>query len=527
MEPPAQELSLDQAKAQIAELQAEVQRLRSLIKSADNENEGRSMFSARRSIKSIIGGPDQGTQLIGQTVTICGWVRTIRLANKGAMAFVMINDGSTFDALQVVVDSDRPGFPELEGPNASTGASFWAKGRVVESKGKGQKVEILASTVSLIGGCDPVAYPLAKKQHTLEHLRTVGHLRARTATISAVARVRNALAYATHQFFQERGFVYLHTPVITASDCEGAGEMFQVTTLLSPPKGQSTTKISDVPAGQAGEVDYSKDFFGRPAYLTVSGQLNGEQYACAMSNIYTFGPTFRAENSFTARHLAEFWMIEPEMAFVDLEENMDVAEAYLKHCIRYVLQHCPEDMAFFDKNDKEKPTLLHRLQHVADTPFKRVTYTEAIDALLKSGKQFEVPVSWGIDMGSEHERYLTEQVFKMPIIVTNYPKDFKAFYMRLNDDGKTVAAMDVLVPRVGEIIGGSQREERIEVLKARLVEKGLKEEPYEAYLDLRRYGSVPHSGFGLGFERLVLFTTGMENIRDVIPFPRWPGHAEF
>jgi asparaginyl-tRNA synthetase len=323
----------------------------------------------------------------------------------------------------------------------------------------------------------------------------------------------------------------LHTPVITASDCEGAGEMFQVTTLLSPGTGQTVKKGSDIPViKETGEIDYSKDFFDKPAYLTVSGQLNGEQYACALSNIYTFGPTFRAENSFTVKHLAEFWMIEPEMAFYDLQDNMDLAEAYLKFCIKFVLEHCPEDMEFFDKEDKErgsKPTLIPRLKHVLETPFKRVTYTEAVEALIKSGHKFEVEVKWGLDLGTEHERYLTEQIFKMPTIVTDYPKDFKAFYMRLNEDGKTVRAMDVLVPRIGEIIGGSQREERLDVLLALIKEKGLNEEAYSHYLDLRRFGTVPHSGFGLGFERLVMFTTGLENIRDVIPFPRWPKHAQF
>lgn len=335
-------------------------------------------------------------------------------------------------------------------------------------------------------------------------------------------RVRNALAYATHRFFQERSFVYLHTPLITTSDCEGAGEMFQVTTLLN-----SAKRPEAVAKTQAGEIDYAQDFFGRPAYLTVSGQLNGEHYASALSNIYTFGPTFRAEDSNTRRHLAEFWMIEPEMAFFDLHDTMDLAEAYVKFCIQYALDTCPEDMQFLDKNYKGEGNLLKRLQQVVSTPFKRITYTQAIQALIDSKKKFEEPVSWGIDMGSEHECFLTEQIFKSPVIVTDYPKTFKAFYMRLNEDGKTVAAMDVLMPTLGELIGGSQREERLDVLLERFKEKGLPEEPYQAYLDLRRFGTVPHSGFGLGFERLVLFTTGAQNIRDVIPFPRYPKHALF
>jgi len=532
-----QKLSLEDALARIAELEGEVSRLRTASKQEDVP-EGRTPFSNRTTLKEILAREDQGVGLVNHSFIVSGWVRTIRLAQKNTIAFVSLNDGSSSRSLQIVVDSDVPGFSDLEKTDANTGASIWAKGRLVASKGKGQKVEMLATKVMLLGGSDPTTYPLAPKEHTMEHLRDVAHLRCRTATISAVARIRNALAFATHTFFQEKGFLYLHTPIITASDCEGAGEMFQITTLLSPQKGGSKTFIDDVPTvthkqvveGQEKEVkeiDYSKDFFDRPAYLTVSGQLNGEQYACGLSNIYTFGPTFRAEYSFTARHLAEFWMIEPEMAFYDIHDNMNLAEAYLKFVLKYALDHCPDDMEFFDKLDKNKPSLLNRLKQVIETPFKRITYTEAIEALIKSGKKFEVEPVWGIDMGSEHERFLTEQIFKMPIIVTNYPKSFKAFYMRLNEDGKTVAAMDVLVPRVGEIIGGSQREERMDVLLQMIAEKGLKEESYKHYLDLRRYGSVPHAGFGLGFERLVLFTTGIENIRDVIPFPRWPKHAEF
>jgi len=531
------ELTIEEAKAKIAELTAEVERLR-LASKQDDVPEGRTLFSNRTQIKDILAREDEGASLVNRSFIVSGWVRTIRLAQKNTIAFVSLNDGSTSRCLQVVVDNDVPGFPDLERTDANTGASIWAKGKLVASKGKGQKVEMLASKVRLLGGSDPTTYPLAPKEHTMEHLREVAHLRCRTATISAVARIRNALAFATHTFFQQRGFLYLHTPIITASDCEGAGEMFQITTLLAPQKGGSKTFLNDIPTithkqevegevKEIKEIDYSKDFFDKPAYLTVSGQLNGEQYACGLSNIYTFGPTFRAEYSFTARHLAEFWMIEPEMAFHDLQDNMNLAEAYLKFVLQYALEHCPDDMAFFDKVDKNKPSLLNRLKHVIETPFKRITYTEAIEALIKCGKKFEVEPVWGIDMGSEHERYLTEQIFKMPVIVTDYPKTFKAFYMRLNEDGKTVAAMDVLVPRVGEIIGGSQREERMDVLLQMIAEKGLKEEAYKHYLDLRRYGSIPHAGFGLGFERLVLFTTGIENIRDVIPFPRWPKHAEF
>eukprot|EP01087_Luapelamoeba_hula_P020772 TRINITY_DN714_c0_g1_i1.p1 TRINITY_DN714_c0_g1~~TRINITY_DN714_c0_g1_i1.p1 ORF type:complete len:546 (-),score=117.52 TRINITY_DN714_c0_g1_i1:53-1690(-) len=519
--------TLEDALKQLQDLQEENKRLRKQLKD-DAQPTGRTLYSERLLLSDVIGRQDQGAGLVGKTISIAGWVRTIRLAAKDTLAFVHLNDGSTHRDIQIVVDQDREGFESLCGHGAKTGASVFARGRVVESKGKGQKIELLASKVVLVGSCDPLEYPIAKTQLSLEHLRTIAHLRPRTSTIASVARIRNALAFATHTFFQQKSFLYLHTPIITASDCEGAGEMFQITTLLNPKEGQTTTKTSDLPVKKdSTEIDFSEDFFERPAYLTVSGQLNGEQYACALSNIYTFGPTFRAENSFTARHLAEFWMIEPEMAFYDLEDNMDLAEAYLKFCIKYVMEHCPEDMAFFDKLENSKPSLLTRLKQVAETPFKRVTYTECIDRLEKSGHQFKEQPKWGIDMGTEHERYLTEVVFKMPIIVIDYPKSFKAFYMRLNEDGRTVRAMDVLVPKIGEIIGGSQREERLDVLLAMLKEKGLHEAAYEHYLDLRRFGTVPHSGFGLGFERLVMFATGIENIRDVIPFPRWPKHAQF
>jgi asparaginyl-tRNA synthetase len=513
--------SLEEALAQITKLREENVRLKKHVLDLEGPAP-RNKFVGRVAIKSILGRSDQGEGLIGSLVIVAGWVRTIRLQGGGKFAFVNLNDGTFFEGLQIVVDSDKPGFDVFKRTECATGASMWFKGRIVKSPGKKQKVELLAVEVDLVGGCDPLKYPLAPKEHSMEFLREVAHLRARTNTISAVMRVRNALAFATHKFFQEKDFVYMHTPLITTSDCEGAGEMFQVTTLLSGAK-----KPEELPTTPGGELDYAKDFFGRPAYLTVSGQLNGEHYASALSNIYTFGPTFRAEDSNTRRHLAEFWMIEPEMAFYDLHDCMDLAEAYVKYAIKYALDTCPEDMQFLDKNYKGEGNLLKRLLQVVSTPFKRITYTQAIDALLKSKKTFEEPVSWGIDLSSEHERYLTEQIFKTPVIVTDYPKSFKAFYMRLNEDQQTVAAMDVLMPTLGELIGGSQREERLDVLIERFKEKGLPQEPYQAYLDLRRFGSVPHAGFGLGFERLVLFTTGIENIRDSIPFPRYPKHALF
>lgn len=372
-----------------------------------------------------------------------------------------------------------------------------------------------AREVKIVGKCDPEVYPLQKKRHSFEFLRTIAHLRPRTNTIGAIARVRNAMAYATHRFFQERGFLYLNTPIVTASDCEGAGQQFRVSTIdpLSPPKTPDA------------KIDYTQDFFKKPAYLTVSGQLNGEAYACALSDVYTFGPTFRAENSNTARHLAEFWMIEPEMAFADLNDNMECVEAYLKYVLQDVLVKCPEEMQFFEKN--VSPGLIERLQHVITTPFERATYTYAVRVLEKATKTFEFPVKWGLDLQSEHERYLAEEYFKKPVILTDYPRDIKAFYMRDNDDEKTVAAMDILVPKIGEIVGGSQREDRLDHLERKMKAVGLKPEDYWWYLELRKYGSVPHAGFGVGFERLILFATGMENIRDVIPFPRFPGCADF
>lgn len=443
------------------------------------------------------------TSLLGKKVWIAGWIRTVR--DQKSFAFIELNDGSTLTNLQIIADADLPGFAQML-PQLTTGASISVVGTLVESPGKNQALELKASDIKIYGLCDAAKYPLQKKRHSFEFLRTIAHLRPRTNTQGAVLRVRNALAFATHLFFQKRGFLYLHTPLITGSDCEGSGEMFRVTT-------------------QDDLSDPSQDFFGKAAYLTVSGQLEGEAVACALSDIYTFGPTFRAENSHTTRHLAEFWMIEPEMAFADLKANMECAESYLKFCIRYVLEQCREDLEFFDKFIENG--LLNRLEHLVSSPFAHIPYTEAIDLLKKAPKKFEFPVEWGTDLQTEHERYLAEEHCKKPVIVTDYPAKIKSFYMRVNDDEKTVAAMDILVPKIGEIIGGSQREERLDVLEKKLVEHKLKREDYWWYLELREYGSVPHAGFGLGFERLVLLATGMENIRDVIPFPRFPGHAEF
>lgn len=448
---------------------------------------------------------------LGQTLTVCGWIRTIR--DQKNFAFIEINDGSTLSSLQVILESNLPQYTDLLS-KLSTGSSVAVVGQLVESPGQKQKWELKASQITLFGSC-PEHYPLQKKRHSFEFLRTIAHLRPRTNTQGAVARIRNALAYATHCFFQERHFLYVHTPIITSSDCEGAGAQFLVTTF----------NLQQVPRTPKGSVDFSQDFFSKNAYLTVSGQLNGEAFACALSDIYTFGPTFRAENSNTSRHLAEFWMIEPEMAFADLNDNADCAEAYLKYVICHLLKHCQEDLEFFDQFIEKG--LIARLQHVADTPFVRLTYTEAITVLEKSGKVFQFPTTWGSDLQSEHERYLAEEHFKKPVILTDYPAHIKSFYMRANNDGKTVAAMDILVPKIGEIIGGSQREERINLLKEKIIAFGLNPEDYNWYLQLREFGTVPHAGFGAGFERLVLFATGMENIRDVIPFPRFPGHATY
>jgi asparaginyl-tRNA synthetase len=447
-----------------------------------------------------------------ETVTIQGWVRTKR-EQKG-FSFIEVNDGSSMAGLQVVINQDVPDY-EANLKRISTGASVEVSGVLVPSPGKGQRIEVKAESVKVYGEADPETYPLQKKRHSFEFLREIGHLRSRTNTLGAVFRVRNACATAIHQFFQERGFLWVHTPVITASDCEGAGEMFAVTSL----------NLKQPPLNDQKEIDYSQDFFGKPAYLTVSGQLEAEIMAMAFSNVYTFGPTFRAENSNTSRHLAEFWMVEPEMAFCDLDGDMDLAEAFLKYIFSYVMEHCPEDMEFFNKLIDQ--SVLSTAENIINNQFERITYTKAIELLEKADKKFEYPVEWGLDLQSEHERYLAEDLFKKPTIVTDYPTEIKAFYMRLSDDEKTVRAMDILAPKIGEIIGGSQREERLDVLERRIVQQGLDPATYWWYLDLRRYGTVPHAGFGLGFERLVQFMTGMANIRDVIPFPRTPQNVEF
>jgi asparaginyl-tRNA synthetase len=449
---------------------------------------------------------------VGREVRLQGWIRT-RRDSKGGFSFLEINDGSCFGNVQVIADGSQPNY-ESEIKKLGAGASVTVEGAVKASPAKGQETEVQATRVVVHGMADVESYPLQKKQHSFEFLRTIAHLRPRTNTFGAVTRVRNCVSRSIHEFFQEQGFLYIHTPIITASDCEGAGEMFKVTTL----------DLAHVPK-QEGKVDFSKDFFNRPAYLTVSGQLQGEIFACGLGKIYTFGPTFRAENSNTSRHLAEFWMVEPEMAFFELEDNMNLAEAFLKRIFRDVLECEAEDMQFF--NQRIDDTVLATLEGIINSEFVRLSYTEAVERLEKSGQKFEFPVEWGRDLQAEHERYLTEQVFQCPVILHDYPRSIKPFYMRVNDDGKTVRAMDILVPKVGEIIGGSQREERLDVLEQRMKEQGLDAENYWWYLDLRRYGTVPHSGFGLGLERVVQFITGMANIRDVIPFPRTPGSADF
>lgn len=449
--------------------------------------------------------------LIGQEVCVKGWVRT-RRGNK-YVQFVALNDGSTIKNIQIVFDMNS--FSDEQLKPVTTGSSLCVEGILVESMGKGQTCEIQAKKLEIYGTADPEAYPLQKKGHTLEFLREKAHLRPRTNTFGAVLRVRSTLAFAIHKFFQDKGFFYLNTPLITASDCEGAGAMFQVTTL----------PLNDLPKNEDGTVDYSKDFFGKPTALTVSGQLEGELGATALGAIYTFGPTFRAENSNTPRHLSEFWMIEPEMAFYDITDNMDLAEEFVKYCISYALDHCRDDIEFLAEHfDKE---LIKRLEFVLHNDFVRLSYTEGIKILEASNKKFEFPVSWGIDLQSEHERYLVEEHFKKPVILTDYPKEIKAFYMKQNDDGRTVRAMDVLFPNIGEIIGGSEREADYDKLLKRIEELNIPMKDMWWYLDTRRFGTVPHSGFGLGFERLVLFVTGMTNIRDVIPFPRTPNNAEF
>ncbi|KAK9681879.1 hypothetical protein RND81_10G034400 [Saponaria officinalis] len=546
----------------------------------------RARFSQRVPICSILSHTDGGASLAGQRATVGGWVKTGREQGKGTFAFLELNDGSTPANLQVIVSADVcTGVWELS-QLVATGTCVSVAGELkTPPEGTKQKIELGVDEVIEVGAVDSSKYPLPKTKLTLELLRDFVHLRPRTNTIAAIARIRNALSYATHTFFQQDGFMYVHTPIITTSDCEGAGEMFQVTTLINeaekiekelkqstPPseadieaakllvqeKGDAVKQLKADKASKAdiaaavevlkkakddlakleeraklqpglpkkdGKVDYTRDFFARQAFLTVSGQLQAETYACALSSVYTFGPTFRAENSHTSRHLAEFWMVEPEIAFADLEDDMNCAEAYVKFMCQWLLDHCLDDMEFMVKNFDE--TAIDRLKMVASTPFVRITYTEAVTLLERvTDKKFENKVEWGVDLASEHERYLTEVLFKKPVIVFNYPKGIKAFYMRLNEDGKTVAAMDVLVPKVGELVGGSQREERYDVIVQRITEMGLPLEPYEWYLDLRRYGTVKHCGFGLGFERMLLFATGIDNIRDVIPFPRFPGRAD-
>lgn len=451
-------------------------------------------------------------EAIGNHVTVAGWVRT-RRDSKGGFSFIEINDGSTFSGLQIIADRDLSNY-RSDILKLQTGCSIIADGILADSPGKGQKVELKADHIQVVGWADPEIYPLQKKRHSFEFLRTIAHLRPRTNTFGAVARVRNAVASAIHGFFQEKGFLYVHTPILTGSDCEGAGEMFRVTT-LDPAK---------VPM-EKGRADYSGDFFGGPSHLTVSGQLEAEVYALAMGDVYTFGPTFRAENSNTSRHLAEFWMVEPEMAFCDLEGDVALAVEFLKHVFAHVLEHCPEDMAFFNRFiDK---SVIQTLESLVNQEFKILTYTEGVRLLEKANVKFEFPVAWGSDIQSEHERYLCEKIFNGPVVLIDYPKDIKAFYMKMNDDEKTVRAMDVLVPKIGEIIGGSQREDDHDILHSRITHMGFDPDEYWWYLELRKFGSVPHAGFGLGFERLIQFVTGLSNIRDVIPFPRTPGNIAF
>ncbi|SFE63094.1 asparagine--tRNA ligase [Peptostreptococcus sp. D1] len=459
-------------------------------------------------VKSLYRNSDE---YLGKSVSVAGWIRTSRISKS--FGFIELNDGSFFKNLQIVVDENNlDNFAEIS--KLPISSSLLIEGELVKVDNAKNPIEIHAKKVIVEGESDS-SYPLQKKKHTFEYLRTIAHLRPRSNTFSAVFRVRSVVAYAIHKFFQERNFVYAHTPIITGSDAEGAGEMFRITTL----------DMTNPPLNKDGSIDFSQDFFGKEANLTVSGQLNGEIMALAFRNIYTFGPTFRAENSYTARHASEFWMVEPEISFADLEDNMELAEDLIKYIISFVLENCPEEMAFF--NSFIDKGLLDRLDNIVSSDFVRITYTEAINLLLKSDHSFEYPVEWGCDLQTEHERYITEQVYNAPVFVTDYPKDIKAFYMRANDDGKTVRAMDLLVPGVGEIIGGSQREERYEVLMDRIKEMGLKEEDYWWYLELRKFGTATHSGFGLGFERIIMYLTGVSNIRDVIPFPRTPKNAEF
>lgn len=455
----------------------------------------------------------KGKYAVGESVTVKGWVRT-RRDSKAGLSFIALHDGSCFDPVQVIALNSLSNYADIQ--RLTAGCSLSVTGTVKESQGQGQSLEIDATEVEIVGLVEnPDTYPMAAKRHSIEYLREYAHLRPRTNVIGAVTRVRNCLSQAIHRFFHEKGYYWISTPILTASDTEGAGEMFRVSTL----------DMMNLPLDDKGNVDYSEDFFGKETYLTVSGQLNVETYCTAMSKVYTFGPTFRAENSNTSRHLAEFWMIEPEVAFAELKDVAQLAEDMLKYVCKAVLEELPDDMAFFAQRIKKDA--VERLEKLVSSDFVRMDYTDAIEILQNCGKEFEFPVEWGIDLSSEHERYLAEEHVGAPIIMQNYPKDIKAFYMRINDDGKTVAAMDVLAPGIGEIIGGSQREERLDVFDARLEEMGLSKEDYAWYRDLRRYGTVPHSGFGLGFERLVAYVTGMQNVRDVIPFPRTPGNASF
>ena len=461
----------------------------------------------RTKIKELLNSKEEQKEVL-----VKGWVRT-RRDSKGGFSFIEINDGSCLANIQVIIEHSLKEFSKVD-KQITTGSCLAIIGRLVVSEGKGQKMEIQTVFIEVYGTADVETFPLQKKRHSFEYLREIAHLRPRTNTFGAIMRVRSRLAYAIHQFFNDRGFAYLNTPIVTTSDCEGAGEMFQVTTLdlTHPPQVD-------------GQIDYAQDFFGEKTSLTVSGQLEGEIYALALSEIYTFGPTFRAENSNTSRHLSEFWMVEPEMAFYDLDDDMDLAEEFVKYLLLDALENCSEDMEFF--NQRIDKTILETLQHIIDNQFERLTYTDAINCLQKSKEIFSYPVEWGLGLQAEHERYLSEKLFKKPIIVFNYPEKIKSFYMKLNEDGKTVRAMDVLLPKLGEIIGGSQREENHDILLKRMKEANLDPQHYWWYLDLRRFGTAPHSGFGLGFERLVQFVTGMENIRDVIPFPRTPKHAQF
>lgn len=494
-----------------------------LATSTESKTDFNNAVGGRTPVATLLDAEDGGLSFVGSVMSFCGWIRTVR-AQKG-LTFLKINDGSTVKELQVVVEGEVEGVEALRKTGA--GASVRVEGLVVESPARGQEVEVACResghAVKLLGGVDAKAYPLAKKGHSPEFLRTIAHLRPRTNLIGSVSRVRNTLAMATHNFFQDRGFLWVHTPIITTADCEGAGELFRVIT--ADPEA-AAAGAAEAEVGPEGTPDPT-EFFGRPAYLTVSGQLAVENFCCALGNVYTFGPTFRAEKSSTTRHLAEFWMIEPEIAFADINDDMDCAEAYLKYCAEQVLERCAPDVDFFQQRvDKE---VRERLELIVKEPFERITYTQAVEELQAAAKEakFEFEVEWGKDLQTEHERWLTDKIYKKPTIVYNYPKVCKAFYMRLNDDEKTVAAMDVLCPGIGEVVGGSQREERLDFLDARLEEDGLPKEDYWWYRELRKYGSVPHAGFGLGFERLIMLCTGVQNIRDVIPFPRYPGSAQF